>query len=104
MFCRAEGAVGMIGTSRLLVSTSRGASGLPPVSWMMGGPVRLVIDMRAWVSALTGARVSMRSMATTWRGSSGASLRLCTVPTAMPLYCTLLPSDSPVTGSLNTTA
>lgn len=104
MFCRADDAVGMIGTSRSVVSTSRGASGLPPVSWMIGGPVRLVMDSRAWVSDFTGARASTRRLAITSRGSSGDSCSDCTVPTAMPLYCTLLPSVSPVTGSLNTTA
>ena len=42
-------------------------------------------------------------MAITRRGSFSSRLRLSTVPTARPLYCTLLPSVRPVTGSVNTT-
>ena len=57
----------------------------------------------ARVSVLTGVSDSRRIRAITWRGSFGASDSLVMEPTAMPLYCTGLPTDRPVTGSRNTT-
>ena len=71
---------------------------------MIGLPVMPVIDILARVSALTGASACRRRRAITWRGSSGARLSASTVPTEMPLYWTVLPSDRPVTGSLKITS
>ena len=85
MFCSAEASVSITGRPPSGPGRSGAASGLPPVSWMMGGPVRLVSDRRARVSDLTGASACSRSRAITWRGSLGASIRSSTVPTAMPL-------------------
>ena len=42
MFCRAEGVVWISGASRVSTDASDGACGVPPLSWMMAGPVRLV--------------------------------------------------------------
>ena len=79
------------------------AAGLPPVSWMKGTPVRPVIDSLARVSTLTGVSALILSRAITRRGSFWSRPRVSTVPTAMPLYCTALPSLSPVTGSVKIT-
>ena len=102
MFCRAEGEVRITGGSRLSTSTSRGVPGLPPVSWMIDGPVTLVMAMRARVSVLTGARASARMIAIARRGSFGSSDSSWIEPTAMPLNCTGLPTDRPATDSSNT--
>ena len=104
MFCSADASVRITGISRLSTSASNGLPGLPPVSWMIGVPVRLGMVILARVSALTGVSACSRSMASTRRGSSGASRSVSTMPTEMPLYCTELPSDRPVTGSLKITA
>ena len=103
MFCSAEGVVWMIGASLLSTSVSGVASGVPPLSWMMAGPVRLVMASLARVSVLIGVVEFRRMRATTWRGSLGASVSSVIEPTAMPLYCTGLPTDRPVTASRNTT-
>src|SRR3546814_15525084 len=58
----------------------------------------------ASVSSSTGVLERSRTRAITWRGSSGASDRSRTVPTPLPLYCTGLPVDSPLTGSLQITS
>ena len=64
---------------------------------MIDGPVRLVIASLARVSVLTGVLEFRRMRATTWRGSSGTRFSSVIEPTAMPLYCTGLPTDRPVT-------
>ena len=69
----------------------------------MAGPVMLVMASLARVSVLTGVVEFRRSLAITLRGSSGASDRSVIEPTEMPLYCTGLPTDRPVTASSNTT-
>jgi len=51
---------------------------------------------------LTGTSLAIRIRATTLRGSTGSSRSRATSPTLMPLYMTALPSDSPLTASLNT--
>ncbi|VTQ77812.1 Uncharacterised protein [Stenotrophomonas maltophilia] len=103
MFCSADGVVGMIGAGSLLTVVSAGDCGVPPLSWMIDGPVRLVIASFARVSVLTGVVEFRRMRATTWRGSSGTRFSSMIEPTAMPLYCTGLPTDRPVTASRNTT-
>ena len=103
MFCSADGAVWITGASRLSTLVRAGACGVPPLSWMMVGPVRLVMASFARVSVFTGVYDSTRMRAITWRGSLGASDSLVIEPTAMPLYCTGLPTDRPVTASRNTT-
>ena len=102
MCCKAEGEVWMTGASRRSTAVNAGACGVPPLSWMMVGPVRLVIASLARVSVLIGVDDSTRMSATTWRGSFGASDSLVIEPTAMPLYCTGLPTDRPVTASRKT--
>ena len=102
IFCKAEGAVWITGGSRVSTERRVGACGVPPLSWMMAGPVRLVMASLARVSVLMGVVASTRMRATTWRGSLGASDNLVMEPTAMPLYCTGLPTDRPVTASRNT--
>src|SRR3546814_3581478 len=72
--------VRMMGTSRPGVSVRRGLLGAPPVSWMIGLPVRLVIDSLARVSVRIGASACSLSRAITARGSLGASFRLSMVP------------------------
>src|SRR3546814_2620762 len=94
----------MMGTSLPGVSGRGGRFGSPPVSWVIGLAVRLVIDSLARVSVRIGASACSLSRAITARGSLGASFRLSMVPIAMPLYCTLLPLVRPVTGSRKTTS
>lgn len=103
MFCSAEGVVGMIGAGSLLTAVSAAACGVPPLSWMIDGPVRLVMASLARVSVLIGVLEFRRMRATTWRGSSGTRFSSVIEPTAMPLYCTGLPTVRPVTASRKTT-
>ncbi len=104
MFCSADGSVRMIGMSPLSLGSSSAACGLPPVSWMKGTPVMPCCDSLALVSTLTGVSALSLSRAITRRASSRSRLSLSTVPTPMPLYCTLPPSVRPVTGSLKITS
>lgn len=83
---------------------SFGLSGVPPLSWMIEVPVMPVSASLAWVSSLTGVSPARRIRASTRRGSCGSRRRLTTSPTLIPLYCTELPLDRPLTASLNTTS
>ena len=93
----------MIGMSPLSFGSSSAAPGLPPLSRMNGTPVMPCCESLARVSTLTGVSAFSLSRAITLRASSGARLSLSTVPTEMPLYCTLPPSVRPVTASVKTT-
>ena len=63
-----------------------------------------MIDSLARVSTLTGASALSLSSATHLARILGREVERSTVPTAMPLYCTALPSVRPVTGSVKITA
>jgi len=83
---------------------SSGLCGVPPLSWMIEVPVMPVRASFAWVSSLTGVCPARRIRARTRRGSLGSRLRLMTSPTLIPLYCTELPWDKPLTASLKITS
>jgi hypothetical protein len=68
------------------------------------GPGDPVSASLAWVSSLTGVSPPRRIRASTRRGSFGSRRSDTTSPTLIPLYCTELPLDRPLTASLNTTS
>ncbi|MNG24478.1 hypothetical protein D3C84_1092060 [compost metagenome] len=71
---------------------------------MIEVPVTPVSASLAWVSSLTGVSPARRIRASTRRGSFGSRRSVTTSPTLIPLYCTELPLDRPLTASLNTTS
>ena len=68
----------------------------------VGGVIAIAMG-RELSPVLTGVVEFSRTRAMTLRGSSGASVSSVIEPTAMPLYCTGLPTVRPVTASSNTT-
>ncbi len=83
-------------------AVSAGLPGEPPLSWITAMPVTPVSASLAWVSCLIGVSAPRRMRASTRRGSFGSSLSWLTSPTLIPLYCTALPCERPLTASLNT--
>ncbi|MNJ73127.1 hypothetical protein D3C77_698780 [compost metagenome] len=98
-----EGEATMVGRWPSL-PLSVGLCGVPPLSWMIEVPVTPVRASLAWVSSLTGVSPARRIRANTRRGSFGSRRSEITSPTLIPLYCTELPLDKPLTASLNTTS
>ncbi len=82
--------------------SSIGLAGVPLLSWMIEVPVIPVSASLAVVSCLIGARATTRMRAQTLRGSFGSRRRKATSPTLIPLYCTELPWERPLTASLKT--
>ena len=86
------------------LASSAGLPGEPPLSWINAVPVIPARVSLAWVSCLIGVSLATRMRASTLLGFFGSRRRRTTSPTLMPLYCTGLPCDRPLTASLNTTS
>ncbi|MNJ03122.1 hypothetical protein D3C73_1633240 [compost metagenome] len=69
---------------------------------MIEVPVIPVSASLASVSSLIGVSPPRRMRASTRRGSFGSRRNVTTSPTLIPLYCTALPLDKPLTVSLKT--
>ena len=82
---------------------NKGASILPPVKEITACPVMPTICKRAITPCRIGTSSSTVISARTLLGFSGCRRNSTTSPTVIPVYCTALPRDKPLTLSLNST-